>query len=314
MSTAITISAASSVSLASDLSMVLDSFLSSQDVKESSRQLYKRTLHQFFGWVERKGYAISSLARPQLIEFKEDLGRDGKSSLTIGSYLTSVRKFYEWTEAEKVYPNIAKAIKTPKRKQQYRKQPLTPSQASALLASVEATGNTRDFALINLLLRTGLRTIEVIRADVGDITMKGGERVLMIQGKGRDEKDNFVVLTDKAYQPIAAYLRERGNTPDSAPLFISTSHNNTGGRLTTRTISHIAKESLKSIGLDDKAYTAHSLRHTAGVSILRAGGSLRDAQLTLRHANPATTQIYVATIDEEVRLHNAGERKIDSLF
>ena len=77
-------------------------------------------------------------------------------------------------------------------------------------------------------------------------------------------------------------------------------------RLTTRTISQVAKDSLRAIGLDEKAYTAHSLRHTTAVNILRAGGSIETAQLTLRHSNPATTQIYTATLDEERRLQNSG--------
>jgi integrase/recombinase XerC/integrase/recombinase XerD len=43
------------------------------------------------------------------------------SSLTVGPYIT-VRRFYEWTEANKYHPNVAKGIKTPKRKQQFKKQ------------------------------------------------------------------------------------------------------------------------------------------------------------------------------------------------
>ena len=60
----------------------------------------------------------------------------------------------------------------------------------------------RDFAIVNLILRTGLRTIEVVRADVGDITFKGNRRILRVWGKGHDTKDDFVVLTDKTYLPI----------------------------------------------------------------------------------------------------------------
>ena len=59
---------------------------------------------------------------------------------------------------------------------------------------------------------------------------------------------------------------------------------------------------------------AHSLRHTTAVNILRAGGSLEMAQMTLRHSNPATTQIYTATLNEERRLQNSGEALIDSLY
>ena len=292
---------------------LVDRFIEAQDVKQSSKLLYRRTLKQYFNWVEDKGYLLSEIARPQLLEYKQDLLSSDKSSLTVGSYITSVRRFYEWTEANKYYPNVAKGIKTPKRKQQFKKQPLLPAQATELLNYYQDKA-LRDYAIVNLLLRTGLRTIEVIRASVEDITFKGSQRVLLIQGKGRDEKDNFVLLTDKTYQPIADYLATRGKVNSSEPLFTSTSNNSKGERLTTRTISYIAKEGLKAIGLDERSFTAHSLRHTTAVNILRAGGSLETAQFTLRHSNPATTQIYTATLNEERRLQNSGEALIDSLY
>jgi integrase/recombinase XerC/integrase/recombinase XerD len=292
---------------------LVDSFIASQDVKESSKLLYRRTLKQYFNWVNTKGYILSEIARPQLLEYKEELLLSGMSSLTVGSYITSVRRFYEWTEANKYYPNVAKGIKTPKRRQQFKKQPLLPSQATELLNYYKDKA-LRDYAIVNLLLRTGLRTIEVIRANVEDITFKGSKRVLLVHGKGRDEKDNFVLLTDKTYQPIAEYLATRGKVTGSEPLFTSTSNNSKGERLSTRTISYIAKEGLKAIGLSERAFTAHSLRHTTAVNILRAGGSLETAQLTLRHSNPATTQIYTSTLNEERRLQNSGEALIDSLY
>jgi len=292
---------------------LVDAFINSQDVKQTSKLLYRRTLKQYFNWVTDNAYSLSEIARPQLLEYKEELLNSNKSSLTVASYITSVRRFYEWTEANKLYPNVAKGIKTPKRKQQFKKQPLLPAQATALLNYYQDKA-LRDYAIISLLLRTGLRTIEVIRASIEDIVFKGSQRVLLIQGKGRDEKDNFVLLTDKSYKPIAEYLATRSNINSSEALFTSTSNNSNGERLSTRTISYIAKEGLKAIGLDERAFTAHSLRHTTAVNILRAGGSLETAQFTLRHSNPATTQIYTATLNEERRLQNSGEALIDSLY
>ena len=292
---------------------LVDSFIQAQDVKLSSKELYRRTLKQYFNWIDKKNYLLSEIARPQLLEYKDELLNSGMSSLTVGSYITSVRRFYEWAEANKFYPNVAKGIKTPKRKQQFKKQPLLPEQATALLSYYQDR-TLRDYAVISLLLRTGLRTIEVIRASVEDIVFKGSQRVLLVHGKGRDEKDNFVLLTDKAYKPIAEYLATRGKVNSSEPLFTSSSNNSKGERLTTRTISYIAKEGLKAIGLDERSFTAHSLRHTTAVNILRGGGSLEQAQFTLRHSNPATTQIYTATLNEERRLQNSGEALLDNLF
>ena len=292
---------------------LVDSFIQAQDVKETSKKLYRRTLKQYFTWVNEKGYLLSEIARPQIIEYKRDLLEAGKSPFTVGSYITSLRRFYEWAEANKYYPNVAKGIKTPRRKQQFRKQPLLPDQAKALLNYYQDRA-LRDYAIVNLLLRTGLRTVDVVRANVGDITFKGSQRVLLVHGKGREERDNFVILTDKAYQPIVNYLSTREGLDPSQPLFTSTSNNSKGSRLSTRTISYIAKEGLKAIGLDEHRFTAHSLRHTTAVNILRGGGSLEQAQMTLRHTNPATTQIYTATLNEERRLQNSGEALIDTLY
>jgi site-specific recombinase XerD len=142
---------------------LVDRFIEAQDVKQSSKLLYRRTLKQYLNWVDARGYLLSEIARPHILEYKEELLGSGMSSLTVGSYITSVRRFYEWTEANKYYPNVSKGIKTPKRKQQFKKQPLLPEQATALLDYYQSRA-LRDYAIINLLLRTGLRTIEVIRA------------------------------------------------------------------------------------------------------------------------------------------------------
>jgi len=292
---------------------LMDSFINDQDVKENSRSLYRRTLKQFFKWIDAKGYQLAIIARPHIIEYKEALLASGMSSLTVGSYISSVRRFYEWAEAKKFYNNVAKGIRAPKRIQQFKKQPLQPKQASELLSFYQALGS-RDYAIVNLLLRTGLRTIEAVNANVADITYKGSQRVLQVKGKGRDEKDNFVVLTDKAYAPIEEYLVSRGRLSGSDPLFTSTSNNSRGERLTTRTVSYIAKEGLKAIGLNERSFTAHSLRHTGATNILRATGDLEQTRLFCRHSNPATTLIYTATLDEERRLQNSGEALLDSLY
>ena len=314
-STALTTSSTSQAITANGwtLEAELQRFVSSQDVTPSSRRTYLRSVRQFFRWVESKGYPLASLTRVEVLQYREELLAKGMSSLSVGGYLTSVRRFYAWAEGEKVYPNIARDIKGPKRKQQFRKQALTAAKAKELL-SYQDGQDLRDHAILNLLLRTGLRTIEVVRANVEDITSKAGTRVLLVHGKGRSEKDAFVIVTDTAYQPIADYLATRGKVKAGEPLFTSASNNSKGGRLTTRTVSGIAKHGLRSVGLDSREYTAHSLRHTTAVTIMRAGGSIEDTQHVLRHSSPATTQIYTATIKEELRLRNSTESLLDGAY
>ena len=297
----------------SDWRQVVGMFIASQDVKDSSRSLYTRTLSQFFLWIEKTGKVLNSLTREDILEYKDHLLSSGLSALTISSYLVVVRKFYEWTESLLIYPNVAKGIKTPRRKQAFKKQHLSENKIGDLLEYYKEK-SLRDFAIVNLLLRTGLRTIEVVRADVGDITFKGDKRVLLVWGKGHTEKDSFVVLTDKAYLPIREYLDSRKGVKSGDPLFVSNSRRNGGERLTTRTISGICKEGLREVGLDGKEFTAHSLRHTTAVEILKNGGEITDVQRVLRHTSPVTSQIYTESIEEELRLQKSPESLLDRAF
>ncbi len=297
-----------------------EAFLAGQSVKESSRKLYSRTLRQFFLWVEKTGKALQDLTRVDILEYKEYLENELKlSPLTVGSYIVSLRKFYEWTESEKLYPNIARGIKTPHRSQTFEKGFLSDDKSRELLSYFENV-SLRDYAIVNLMLRTGLRTIEVSRATIGDICFMGERRILKVWGKGRTEGEkgkgfNFVVLTDKSYLPIRNYLEAaRKGAKTGEPLFTSASHQNKGEQLSTRTISGLCKDGLKAIGLDGREYTAHSLRHTTASSLLEHGRNLVEVQHVLRHSSPTTTQIYTRMKEKELRLREAPEASLDNAF
>jgi len=224
-----------------------------------------------------------------------------------------VRIFFEWAEANKYYPNVAKGVKAPKRKVKFERQPLTLENSKDLLAHFKNKA-LRDYAVVNLLLRTGLRTIETIRANIEDIVFKGDRRVLLIHGKGMNAKDQLVVLTDKAYKPIEEYLSTRGKAKKGEPLFTSQSNNSFNQRLTTKSISRMVKGGLRAIGIDSRQYTAHSLRHTVACNILEAGGAMSDAQAVLRHSDPKTTAMYAIMKTDELRLKNAPEALIDNIY
>lgn len=293
---------------------MISHFVNSQDVKNSSRQLYGRTLRQYFGWIEKNKLQHTEVTRKDVLRYKDELLAGGYSPLTVGSYITAVRKFYSFAEANKYYPNIAKEIKTPKKKQVFEKETLTERESAALNQSAKASKSLRDYAIINLLQNTGLRTIEIIRANVEDITIRNGKRILLVQGKGRDSKDQIVVLTESAYSPIAEYLAGRPKAKNNEPLFIGEGNNNRGQRLTTRFISGLVKETMKSIGLDDRRYCAHSLRHTVGTLLYAKTGRLDQVQIALRHSNPATSQIYARKAIETATIENNPLELLEGIF
>ena len=293
-----------------DYTQFIARFLDAQDVKDNSKQTYGRALKQFFIWTSTN--VFGEISRLDILNYKNFLLNTQKiSPNTATNYLVAVRKFFSYLESEKVFPDIAKTIKGAKRAKGFRKGTLTVSQVKDTLTGIDRTTieGLRDFAIINLLIRTGLRTVEIQRALIGDLKQEGGEAVLFIQGKGRDTKDEFVLLTDETLKPIREYLRLRPNAKDEEALFSSLSNKNKGEGICTRSIRRIVKGHLDIAGINDKRLTAHSLRHTAVTFALLGGATLQEAQTLARHSNINTTLIYAQNLN---RVKSAPERKIDS--
>lgn len=315
---------------------VFEKYLLSVDAKESTRATYKKALDCFSHWVEERGANLEELSHADIIAYKDFLLNSNKSAMTVNLYLSTLRGFYKWADGEEICKNIATSVGSVRtNKETFRKMHLENEQGAQLLdlamTAKEVSGANdgltrklnnnersialRNYAMINLMLRTGLRTIEVSRADVGDITTKRDRRILRVWGKGRAEKDSFVVLTDAAYLPIKDYLDNiRPYAKAAEPLFAGIGLGHNGNRLSTRSIQNICKEALRGIGLEGHEYSAHSLRHTTGTQILLNGGTMMDVQNVLRHASPATSQLYVNTIMEDKRLDDASEQLLDESF
>ena len=292
---------------------IIGKWMASLDLASSTKETYLSGFKAFCWFVRSTSLDFDELTRDDVKSFKEYLVNEKKlKPATVSSYLASVRSFYAYSEDNGI-ENIAHRVKGVTDSRSFKKEPLTPDRARRLLASVDrgTEKGMRDFAILNLMLRTGLRDIEIVRANCKDIQTKAGVDVLYVQGKGRASKDSFVVLTPKALSPITTYLEKRGNVNELDPLFASVSSRNAGERLTVRSISRIAKSALRAIGIDDERYTAHSLRHTAITFSLLGGATERDAQQMARHANITTTMLYSHDID---RIKHAAEREIDNVL
>ena len=292
---------------------IIGRWMASLDLASGTKETYLSGFRAFCWFVRSTSLDFDELTRDDVKSFKEYLVNEKKlKPATVSSYLASVRSFYAYSEDNGI-ENIAHRVKGVTDSRSFKKEPLTPDQARRLLASIDrgTEKGMRDFAILNLMLRTGLRDIEIVRANCKDIQTKAGVDVLYVQGKGRASKDNFVVLTPKALSPITTYLEKRGNVNELDPLFASVSSRNAGERLTVRSVSRIAKSALRAIGIDDERYTAHSLRHTAITFSLLGGATERDAQQMARHANITTTMLYSHDID---RIKHAAEREIDNVL
>ena len=281
-------------------------FIAYIDAKPKTIETYTRALKQFFAYLSLNG--IARPVREDIIAFREELKPSHKPT-TVQNYITTVRLFFQWAAQEKIYPNVAEHIKGAKLDAAHKKDYLTSKQVKTILSGIDRSSlqGQRDYAIIVLMITAGLRTIEIIRANIEDLRTVGDSTALYIQGKGKDEKTDYVKVAEPAEDAIRAYLKARGETEPKQPLFTSEANRNNGERLTTRSVSRIVKEALIEAGFDSDRLTAHSLRHTAATLNLLNGGSLAETQQLLRHTSINTTMIYNHQLD---RAKNNSEARV----
>jgi site-specific recombinase XerD len=289
---------------------VLDDFRRNLDATQRTKETYIKGVKVFLLWCNKNN--VSEVTHATLIQYKEDLIAQNKKANTISMYITSLKKLYKYLETKGI-KNIASDLKGSKQKRNYSKDPLTLDQAKDLLNSIDRTTKEgkRNYALIHLLLTTGLRTIEIERANIEDIRNVANNSVLYVMGKGRDTKDEYVKLTYETLKAINEYLATRTIKSDKEPLFISLSDRTNGKRLKTRSIRDIIKKSYLKIGITSDKITTHSLRHTAITLSLLGGTPLQEVQQMARHSNINTTMIYAHNLK---RIESNAEQNIQALL
>ena len=277
---------------------LFERFIAYLDSSQKTIETYTKAIRQLFNYFSLNG--ITRPTREDIIAFRDELKASGHKPTTVQNYITATKLFFKWTAQERIYPNIAEHIKGAKLNREHKKDYLTSRQVKTILEAVErdTVKGLRDYAMLTLMITGGLRTIEVVRADISDLRNIGECTALFVQGKGREEKTEYIKISPEVERAIRTYLTKRGSKDESEPLFTSTSNNNAGQRLTTRTVSEIVKDRLKSAGYDSNRLTAHSLRHTAVTLSLLAGKDITEVQQFARHSNIATTMIYNHALDK----------------
>jgi integrase/recombinase XerD len=149
-----------------------------------------------------------------------------------------------------------------------------------------ATGR-RDYAVLLLLARLGLRTSEVVQMTLEDIDWAAGE--LMVRGKGA-RRDRLPLPADVG-EAIVQYLRRDRPRCPSRRVFICAKapRDGFGG---PSTVCTIVRRAIARAGLRTPSQGAHLLRHSLATELLRRGGSLAEIGELLRHRSPDTTALY----------------------
>jgi integrase/recombinase XerD len=173
---------------------------------------------------------------------------------------------------------------------------LKPNEVQRLLAAPDRRTRIgrRDFAVLMLLIRLGLRAGEVAALTLDDINWRAGE--LTVRGKG--DRRERLPLPDDVGQALVGYLqRGRPGTALTRHVFIRVRAPH--GRMTTGAVSHAVFAAGRRAGLG--TVRAHRLRHSAATQLLAAGASLIEIGQLLRHRSQLTTAIYAKVDIEALR-------------
>ncbi|HLZ24914.1 MAG TPA: site-specific integrase [Ktedonobacterales bacterium] len=163
---------------------------------------------------------------------------------------------------------------------------LERGQVQQLLATCDrstAVGG-RDYAVLTMLTRLGLRAGEVAAMELDDIDWRSGE--IIVRGKG-DRRERLPLPVDVG-RALSAYLRRARPVSECRSLFMRVRAPHRG--LTSAGVGAIVSWAARKAGLPPTR--SHRLRHTAATQMLRSGASLAEVGQVLRHRSALSTAIY----------------------
>ena len=172
---------------------------------------------------------------------------------------------------------------------------LAPEQVESMLDSCDpgtAIGR-RDYAILLLLARLGLRAGEVVALTLDDFNWSEG--IVTVPGKGKRREP--LPLPRDAGEGLTDYLRAGRPACPTRRLFVRMHAPHRGFR-SSAAVCDIVRRALTRAGINSPFKGAHLLRHSLATSMLHNGASLEDIGQVLRHRHPETTQIY-AKVDLE---------------
>lgn len=268
--------------------------LKNQDLSAGTVKGYKNDLQQFIRWLENstgKKFTPAQITQVDLLSYRSYLQHQKRfNATTINRKINSLKKFCHWAQTENlISDNPGIGIRQIKMTQRHiAPRYLTRNEINALLRSAQQCWPSlrkRNYALLQLLLQTGIRLGELRQLYLEDIKISDRSGSIRIQGKGN--KERVVPLNNSVRKAITEYLSSRQIA--TGPLFLSQRHK----AISTREIQNIMENLLRSAGLTGRGFSTHSLRHTFATHYLQDHpGDLVGLATLLGHSNLNSTAIY----------------------
>lgn len=245
---------------------------------------YARQIRKFADFTGTKLTDVGIYDIRYYLACEKERGISDRYAETIRSYISA---FYQWLTNEDIITKNPCSNVKPIKYADKRKIPLSSVELDEIR---QACMDSKERALIEFLVTSGVRVDELVNLEIADVNLQDMS-VHVRHGKGN--KERVVYINDIARSHLQKYLMTRSD-PFTA-LFIS----RTGNSYTTNAIRTLVKKIGKRAGVSN--VHPHRFRRTLATNLALRGMSVQDIQRILGHANIATTMEYICIDDTKVR-------------
>jgi integrase/recombinase XerC len=268
-------------------------FIGSLKRRQTTKDTYRKALREFAKWLGDA--SPTGLTSGDIQRYKDYILSKNLSPTSMSAYLTAVRRFYDHLlSTGKISENPAKSVRGSGRPRRHLTDPISRQDVEKLFGSVEPDSpvGLRDRAILSLMVRAGLSEIEIVRANLGDVKTRGGKTVIFVQGKNRDNKDEYVTISPLVKEALDKYLEQRGTSDAEEPLFWGIGNRAIRERITTRGIRARVNHYFERAGIKKEGVKPVSLRHTAAMLAIEEGATVSDIKQMLRLKTTASAVQY----------------------
>ena len=289
--------------IAPHMTFYLRDYLAKQkDASPYTRETYAYSFQLLFNFASEKlklppsSIELEQIDAPLITDFLEYIEvTKGNVPSTRNLRLASIKSFFRFLEFRipASLEQCCRIYAIPKKKTDSKLvHYLNKEETHAILdaPNIKTRTGTRDYAIIQLMLATGVRVSELIGLRLDDITLEPTANIF-IRGKGRKERS--LPLWKETATNLRSWLAVRGKVP-VPELFI----NSRNEQLSRWGIAHILKKyttlaSRQCSSLNKKSVSPHVLRHTCAMAVLQATKDIRKVALWLGHSGIQTTEVYL---------------------
>jgi site-specific recombinase XerD len=285
------------------------SYLTESGLSQLTVKGYVADLKHLASWLAREGGAVLGAREKDIRAYRADLvTAKAHPATTVNRRLQAIRKFFRYAlESGLVDADPSAGIKLLPQAKSGVPRGLEQSEVESLLETVRDGGlrlARRDYAIIQVMLQTGIRVGELTRLRLTDVQLSDNSGVLVVRGRGISS-EREIPLNSSVRKAISAYLAERAGS-DSDHLFLSAK----GRPLSARSVQRLVRSHADGAGLE--GVSTFTLRQTYGQQLLRDTGDLSLVARLMGHKRLESAIKYILPGQED--LSEVAERSSLNVF